>query len=149
MRRHERVSAAHDRRYNGKPRASIDPTVGADPGDSNPREKPAGRAVPHGATPDRAFALSSAGRSALTLASILLIREFLAGRLGGAGGLAGAPAAAFGTTAALWCVALLLIGTYMGASALNYYNAVTQQRIVKVIELGLWSGSSATCCICR
>lgn len=96
-----------------------------------------------------AFALSSAGRSALTLASILLIREFLAGRLGGAGGLAGALAAAFGTTAALWCVALLLIGTYMGASALNYYNAVTQQRIVKVIELGLWSGSSATCCICR
>jgi ATP-binding cassette, subfamily B, bacterial MsbA len=84
-----------------------------------------------------AFVLSSTGRSAFTLAGILLIREFLAGLLGGGGGLAGALAVAFGTTGALWCVALLLIGTYIGASGLNYYNAVTQQRIVKVIELGL------------
>jgi ABC-type multidrug transport system fused ATPase/permease subunit len=84
-----------------------------------------------------AFLLSSIGRSALTLAGILLIREFLAGLLGDGGGLSVALADTFGATAALWCVAFLLVGTYIGASLLNYYNAVTQQRIVKVIELGV------------
>ncbi|MGH7506770.1 MAG: ABC transporter transmembrane domain-containing protein, partial [Longimicrobiales bacterium] len=83
------------------------------------------------------FVGSSLGRSAFTLAGILLIREFLSGLLGGQGGLAGAMADAFGATAALWGVAFLLIGSFIGTSLLNYHNTVAQMRIVKVIELGV------------
>ena len=83
------------------------------------------------------FALSSIGRSGLALASILLIREFLAGLLGEGGGLAGAMADAFGPGVALWGVAFLLIGSFIGASLLNYHNTVTQQRLIRRFELGV------------
>ena len=83
------------------------------------------------------FVLSSVGRSALALASILLIREFLAGLLGEGGGLASAMADAFGPSVALWGVALLLIGSFLGTSLLNYHNTVTQQRLIRLLELGV------------
>lgn len=83
------------------------------------------------------FVASSLGRSALALASILLIREFLAGLLGEGGGLAAALAASFGTTVALWGVAFLLVGSFTGTSLLHYHNTVTQQRIVRTLELGV------------
>ena len=54
------------------------------------------------------FALTSLGRTALMMASILLIKEYLA--------LAGA----LGAGGALALVALLFIATNIGASALNY-----------------------------
>ncbi len=47
------------------------------------------------------FAFASLGRAALTAATILLIREFLAGALGGAGGAATRIAQTFGANAAL------------------------------------------------
>jgi ABC-type multidrug transport system fused ATPase/permease subunit len=82
------------------------------------------------------FAFASLGRAALTAATILLIREFLAGARAGAGGPATRVAQAFGTNAALWITAALLLLAHLGAAALAYDSQVTQQRIVKVIELG-------------
>lgn len=83
------------------------------------------------------FVLTSLGRAAFGMAAILLIRDFLSGVLGTAGGLAGAAAAAFGAAAALWVVAVLLLGTFVAQSACSYDNQVSQQHIVKVLELGL------------
>jgi ATP-binding cassette, subfamily B, bacterial MsbA len=83
------------------------------------------------------FAFTSLGRSALATASILLMKEFLGGIIGQEGGLAGAVASALGPTAALTLVAALLVGTYVGASVMAYDNEVTQQRLVKVLELGM------------
>ena len=71
------------------------------------------------------FAATSLGRTALAMASILLIREYLA------------LASALGAGAALALVALLFIACNIGASALNYDNNVVQQRLVKVVELGM------------
>ncbi|HKA16301.1 MAG TPA: ABC transporter ATP-binding protein [Myxococcota bacterium] len=71
------------------------------------------------------FAASSLGRTVLAMASILLIREYLA------------LASALGAGAALAVVALLFIACNVGASALNYDNNVIQQRLVKVVELGM------------
>jgi len=83
------------------------------------------------------FAFTSLGRSALTTASILLMKEFLGGIIGQEGGLAGTVAAALGAQAALTLLAVLLVGTYVGASVMAYDNEVTQQRLVKVVELGM------------
>ncbi len=83
------------------------------------------------------FAVTSIGRSALMTASILLIKEFLGGIIGQQGGLAGTVAAAFGAQAALTLLAILLVATYVGASVMTYDNEVTQQRLVKVLELGM------------
>jgi subfamily B ATP-binding cassette protein MsbA len=83
------------------------------------------------------FALTSLGRAAFGMAAILLIRDFLSGVLGERGGLASAAAAAFGPTAALWVVAVLLLGAYVAQSACSYDNQVSQQHIIKVLELGL------------
>ncbi|MGQ0764279.1 MAG: ABC transporter ATP-binding protein [Gemmatimonadota bacterium] len=74
------------------------------------------------------FAAASAGRTLLTAGSILLIRKFLGGALGG-GGPGGDP------TGAIWWSALLLLAFYLGASALTYDSQVTQQKIVKALEL--------------
>jgi ATP-binding cassette, subfamily B, bacterial MsbA len=71
------------------------------------------------------FAATSLGRTALTMASIFLIREYLT--------LAGA----MGAGTALAVVALLFIAASIGASALNYDNNVVQQRLIKVVELGM------------
>ena len=78
------------------------------------------------------FAVASLGRAALTAASILLIREFLAGVLGHDHRLL----AAFSVETSLFIVAGLLLLANLGAAALNYDSHVSQQKIVKAIELG-------------
>lgn len=83
------------------------------------------------------FAITSVGRSALSMAAILLIREFLSGIVSERRGLAGAIASAAGPRAALALLAALLIGAFVGSSILNYRNEVIQQRIIKVLELGM------------
>ena len=84
------------------------------------------------------FALASLGRAALTAATILLIREFLAGALadGGGSGLAARIAEAMGPKAVLWVTATSLLLAHIGAALLAYDAQVTQMRIVRVIELG-------------
>jgi ABC-type multidrug transport system fused ATPase/permease subunit len=82
------------------------------------------------------FAFASLGRAALTAATILLIREFLAGALGQSGGPATRVAQAFGAGATLWITVVLLLTAQFCATALAYDSQVTQQRMVKVIELG-------------
>lgn len=68
----------------------------------------------------------------MTAASILLIREFLAGVLG--------HGRAFGFSispqSALWVTVGLLLLVSLSAAAFNYDSQVTQQKIVKAIELG-------------
>lgn len=78
------------------------------------------------------FAFASLGRAALTAASILLIREFLAGVLGHEQQLL----AGFSVETALFIVAGLLLVANLGAAALNYDSHVSQQKIVRAIELG-------------
>ena len=78
------------------------------------------------------FTIGSLGRAAMTTASILLIREFLAGVLG--------QGRAFGFSinaqSALWITVALLLLVSLAAAAFNYDSQVTQQKIVKAIELG-------------
>jgi ABC-type multidrug transport system fused ATPase/permease subunit len=78
------------------------------------------------------FTLGSLGRAAMTAASILLIREFLAGVLG--------QGRAFGFSvsaeSALWITVALLLLVSLSAAVFNYDSQVTQQKIVKAIELG-------------
>lgn len=83
------------------------------------------------------FIVTAVGRAAASMAVILLIREFLSGVLGEGGGLAGWATANFGTTLTLWAVAGLMVGCYLCGSLLNYDNQVSQQRIIKIVELGL------------
>jgi subfamily B ATP-binding cassette protein MsbA len=77
------------------------------------------------------FAVATLGRTVFTAFAILLIREFLGGAIG-----AGDAIVAQAARAALWSSAALLIVSYIGASALTYDSQVTQQRIVKAVELG-------------
>ncbi|MCI0433005.1 MAG: ABC transporter ATP-binding protein/permease [Gemmatimonadetes bacterium] len=82
------------------------------------------------------FFITSVGRSALSLLTILLIRDYLSALFGQS------PDAApggtiLGPSAGLWLIAGVLVAAYVGASLLNYDNLVVQQRIVKVVELGL------------
>ena len=81
------------------------------------------------------FAASSLGRTALMMASVLLMREFLSVAAAPEGGLAAAAPADHDP--ARWTVAALLVCSYVGASLLDYDNQVVRQRIVKVVELGL------------
>src|SRR4029078_13402850 len=76
------------------------------------------------------FAIGSLGRSALTAGTILLIRDFLGGTL------ATRSAQATAHPAGLWTVVVLLFVAFLGAALLTYDTRVTEQRIVKVIELG-------------
>ncbi|PYS69357.1 MAG: hypothetical protein DMF69_17295, partial [Acidobacteria bacterium] len=77
------------------------------------------------------FTVASLGRAAMTAASIFLIREFLAGVLG--------QGRAFGVSispeSALWITVALLLLVSLSAGAFNYDSQVTQQKIVKAIEL--------------
>ena len=77
------------------------------------------------------FTIGSLGRAAMTAASILLIREFLAGVLG--------RGQAFGfnvsAQSALWITVALLLLVSLTAAGFNYDSLVTQQKIVKAIEL--------------
>jgi ABC-type multidrug transport system fused ATPase/permease subunit len=78
------------------------------------------------------FAVTSLGRAALTAVSILLIRQFLAGVLGQKHELA----ERFGVESALWITAALLLLANLGSAALNYDSQISEQKIVKAIELG-------------
>ncbi|HUP20761.1 MAG TPA: ABC transporter ATP-binding protein [Gemmatimonadota bacterium] len=84
-----------------------------------------------------AFVTASLGRAVLTGAAILLLREFLGGVLEESGGLAARIAGEWGQTAALWIVVGLLLAAHLGATGLAYASQVVQQKIVKVIELGV------------
>ncbi len=83
------------------------------------------------------FTLTSLVRTALVMSSVLLIREFLFGVLAKGDGLAATVAQRFGAETALWAVALLLICSYAGASALWYDSQVVRQRFVALVELAL------------
>lgn len=83
------------------------------------------------------FGLASLGRAGLSMATLLLIQEFLAGVLGQSGGLAARFVETFGTMSALILIAALLVLAYFGASLLYYDVQVVQQRVVKVLELGV------------
>lgn len=83
------------------------------------------------------FVLSSLGAAGTSLLGILLVREFLGGVLGEESGLPAAVSDAVPKEAAIWIVAGLLLFTYVLASILSYDNQVTQQRIVKAMELGI------------
>lgn len=77
------------------------------------------------------FVVSSLGRTALVIASVMLIRQFLAAVTGGAG--AAVPAA----PQSPWLIGVLLVGSYVGASLLYYDNQIVRQRLAKVVELRL------------
>jgi ABC-type multidrug transport system fused ATPase/permease subunit len=83
------------------------------------------------------FGAASIARAALGGATILLVREFLGGVVGRQEGAAGRLAEAWGPAAALWALAgALLLATLAGA-ALTYASRLSQQRLVKAIELGV------------
>lgn len=86
------------------------------------------------------FAVSAAMRSVLSLSAILLIREFLGGVVkdgSSRSGLAGSLGAMIGPTPALVILGALLLAAYAGASVCNYNSEVAQQRIIKILELGM------------
>lgn len=83
------------------------------------------------------FVVTSLGRSALSMTTILLVREFLGGILGGGSGLPTRLGQLLGADGALYAVAAALFLTYVGASLCAYDNQITQQRVVKVLELGM------------
>ena len=83
------------------------------------------------------FVVTALGRAGASMAAIFLIKDFLTGVLGGAHGVAGLMSARSGEVTALWLVAFLLVVAYVGGSLLSYDNQVAQQRIVKILELGM------------
>lgn len=85
------------------------------------------------------YAAASLGRAFCTSASILLIRAFLAGALGGHTGWAGWIASTYGPPAALWTLVALLVAAQMAAALLTYLAEETEQRVVTAIELGVMS----------
>ena len=70
------------------------------------------------------FAVASLGRAALMALTILLIRDFLGGVLGREAG------------DGLWGAVGMLLAVYVGGTVLTYDARITEQKIVKVIELG-------------
>ena len=85
------------------------------------------------------YAAASIGRAFCTSVSILLIRAFLAGALGGHRGWAGWIAETYGAPAALWTLVALLVVAQMAAALLTYFAEVTEQRVVTAVELGVMS----------
>src|SRR5690606_7562118 len=102
---------------------------------ASPRQQHVGALFAHQKLAPARSLITAIGRSALTTASILLMKEFLGGIIGDTGGLAGAVSATLGPQGALAVLAVLLVGTYVGASVMAYDNEVMQQRLVKVLEL--------------
>ena len=78
------------------------------------------------------FAVTSLARAALTAASILLIREFLTGVITRAQPLV----QGISVEASLFLVVGLLLFANLAAAAFNYDSRVSEQKIVKAIELG-------------
>ncbi len=84
------------------------------------------------------FVASSLGRTLASMAVIYLIQEFLSDVLGGGNGwVASWISGHFGSVATIWIVVVLLFGAYIVGALLNYDNQVTQQRIIKVFEMGI------------
>jgi subfamily B ATP-binding cassette protein MsbA len=81
------------------------------------------------------FAAASLGRAAMTAASILLIREFLASALGETSGFA-SMARRYGIQLSLWSFVGLLFLTLLGSTLLTYAARLSEQRLVTVVELG-------------
>jgi ABC-type multidrug transport system fused ATPase/permease subunit len=81
------------------------------------------------------FAGASLGRSALTAATILLIREFLAAVLGQSSRF-GSVAQSYGMHLSLWTVVGLLLVAMFGSALLTYSARVNEQRLAAVVELG-------------
>ena len=71
------------------------------------------------------FAIASLGRSAMAALTILLIRDFLGGVLAQEGG-----------RDAIWAAVGMLLAVYLAGTVLTYDARITEQKIVKVIELG-------------
>ena len=82
------------------------------------------------------FGATSLGRAGLTAASILLIRKFLAGALSQSTGAASRAIESRGVGSALWTVVGLLVVVIVAAAVFAYDARVTEQKIVKVLELG-------------
>jgi subfamily B ATP-binding cassette protein MsbA len=85
------------------------------------------------------FGLSAAGRSASSVAVLLLIQRFLSGALDPAanrGSLFAQIAAGLGANGALWAIAILLMLVQLVGSLCNYVNYVAQQHLAKLVELG-------------
>ncbi|MFN2316245.1 MAG: ABC transporter ATP-binding protein [Gemmatimonadales bacterium] len=82
------------------------------------------------------FAFTSLGQSATSLAVILLLRDFLSGILTG-GMETPAWATVLGPERGLWVMAGLLWLTFLSGTLLSLDNQVTQQRMVKALEMGL------------
>jgi subfamily B ATP-binding cassette protein MsbA len=85
------------------------------------------------------FALSAVGRSAASVAVLLLIQRFLSGALNrdaGRGSLFNGIAGALGESGLLWAVALLLLCVQVAGSLCNYVNYVAQQHVSKLVEVG-------------
>jgi subfamily B ATP-binding cassette protein MsbA len=83
------------------------------------------------------FAFMSVSRALLSMLTIVLIHQFLAGVLGGEGGLAGMLAARAGIGAALWIVAGLLMASYILTSLASFDSQVVEQRLIRSLELGV------------
>ena len=81
------------------------------------------------------FAAASLGRALAAAAAILLIREFLGGVLGRQQGPAGRLAEAWGPGPALWTLAIVLLLITLISAALTYASRITQQHLVKAVEL--------------
>src|SRR5262249_25253642 len=85
------------------------------------------------------FVATSVGRAATSMATVLLIKEFLDGAMdAGSSRLGALVVGAFGQAALFWILAAALLLAYLGGAFMNYDNQISQQRIVKVLELGIW-----------
>ena len=83
------------------------------------------------------YAVAALGRTATTVAVVLLIRDFLAGVLGEEQGRAADLAGAIGQESALWALAGLLLVTFTTSSVLAYNAQIAMQRLVRLLELDL------------
>lgn len=81
------------------------------------------------------FVLMSVLRALFTWAAVYLIQQFLAGILGGSGGVAAALTDRWGASAALYVLAATLGGTYVLSGAVSYRGQVVEQRLIRDLEV--------------
>jgi subfamily B ATP-binding cassette protein MsbA len=83
------------------------------------------------------FGTTSLVPIATTVATILLIRDFLAGVLSQPSGLAARLTDALGQTAALWAVVAALLAVFAIGALSMYASQVAKQRLIRLLELEL------------
>jgi ABC-type multidrug transport system fused ATPase/permease subunit len=83
------------------------------------------------------FVAATLARSMLSMATLVLIEQFLSRVLGNKGGRADFLFSRFDTSTSLYVVAGLLIATHLAVSLATYESQMTRQRIVRSLELGL------------